>query len=339
MIILKRSLIEGLDSVQGLRDALGNAIRLEHATIPTYLYALYSLKDGSNAQIRSLIRSIVMEEMLHVTLACNVLNAIGGAPAIDDPTLIPIYPGPLPGGVEDTLIVPLKRFSIDVVTNVFMAIEAPENPIVFPVEALAAMPKPVTIGMFYGKISEQIMAQGQSIFTGDPNRQVTKGFPADELIKVTDVPSALKAIEIIVEQGEGTTKSPLDLEHGLAHFYRYQEISRGQTLAPDSSPQGFHWGDPPIPFDPTGVWPVIDNPKAASYPAGSMARLACDTFNYTYTSLLKTLHIVFNGHPGKLNSAIGLMESLKEQAGILMETELPDGTHAGPSFQWQPVNP
>ena len=340
MILLKSALIEHLDNIQGLRAALGDAIRLEHATIPTYLYSLYSLKDGGNAEIRRLIRSVVMEEMLHMTLACNVLNAVGGAPSIDDPAIIPNYPGPLPGGVENTLSVPLQRFSIDLVSKVFMEIEEPEKPLVFPTEALVAVPKPVTIGMFYTKIGEQIAAQGQVIFTGDPARQVTKGLPTSELIAVTDVQSALRAIEIIVEQGEGTTKSPLDLEYGLAHFYRFQEIARGQTLVPDSTlPEGFHWGDPPIPFDPTGVWPVIDNPKAASYPPGSTARRACDTFNYTYTSLLKSLHAVFNGRPERLDASIGLMESLKQQAGVLIEISLADGTHAGPSFEWQPVNP
>lgn len=338
MITLKRALIENLDSVQGLRDALGNAIRLEHATIPPYLYALYSLKRGGNGAIRRLVRSVVMQEMLHMTLACNILNAIGGRPAIDDPTLIPSYPGPLPGGVEGTLIVPLERFSIDLVTRVFMGIEAPENPLVFESRALA--PAPVTIGMFYAKIGEQLKAQGPSVFTGDPGRQVTEGFPSDELVAVTGVESALKAIEIIVEQGEGTPQSPLDLEHGLAHYYRFQEISMGKTLTPDpTAPGGFRWGDPPIPFDPDGVWPVVSNPKASSYPAGSTPAKACNTFNYTYTSLLKSLHDVFNGRPERLDAAIGLMESLKEQAEAMMEIALPDGTHAGPSFEWQPVNP
>jgi hypothetical protein len=54
---------------------------------------------------------------------------------------------------------------------------------------------------------------------------------------------------------------------------------------------------------------------------------------------LKSLHATFNGQPGQLVSAIGLMESLKEQAMNMMEIELGDGTNAGPSFEYQPVNP
>src|SRR2546421_835393 len=59
------------------------AVELEHATIPTYLYALYSLQPGGNLKIQSLVRSVVWEEMLHMSLACNVLNAIGGSPVIE----------------------------------------------------------------------------------------------------------------------------------------------------------------------------------------------------------------------------------------------------------------
>jgi hypothetical protein len=86
------------------------------------------------------------------------------------------------------------------------------------------------------------------------------------------------------------------------------------------------------------VLPVIENPTASTYPAGSQARYACDTFNYTYTSLLKTLHVTFNGSPNRLGNAIGLMESLKEQAMSLMDIDLGNGKKAGPSFAYQPVN-
>ena len=276
-----------------------------------------------------------------MSLACNILNAVGGAPKIDDPKFIPTYPGPLPGSVESELIVPLARFSLDLVSSVFMVIEEPEDPLHFPVRSLdlAAAP-PLTIGSFYRAIEAQIKAQGQAIFTGDPKRQVTHGFPAAELFAVTDVDSAVKAIELIVEQGEGTKQSPLDPQHELAHYYRFAEIYHARTLERDpAAPDGFSYSGPAIPFDPVGVWPTILNPKTTTYPAGSKARNACQNFNYGYTSLLKSLHATFNGQPGQLAAAIGLMESLKEQAMNMMEIELGDGTNAGPSFEYQPVNP
>ena len=341
MIRLQPALFANLTTHDGLQTALQQAIALEHATIPTYLYALYSIKPGSNVAIGGLVRSIVLEEMLHMSLACNILNAIGGAPKIDDPKFIPTYPGPLPGAVEAELIVPLARFSLDLVSSVFMVIEEPEDPLHFPVKPLdlAAAP-PLTIGSFYRAIEVQIKAQGQAIFTGDPKKQVTHGFPAAELFAVTDVDSAVKAIELIVEQGEGTKQSPLDTEHELAHYYRFAEIYNGRELEADpAAPGGFSYGGPAIPFDPAGVWPVTLNPKATTYPASSSASYACLNFNYDYTSLLKSLHATFNGEPGRLLAAIGLMESLKEQAMGMMEIELGDGTNAGPSFEYQPVNP
>jgi len=347
MIKLKPELFAALDTQDGLLNGLQQAIELEHATIPTYLYALYSIKLDSNTEIQDLIRSIVIQEMLHMALACNILNAIGGSPVIDRPEFIPQYPGPLPGAVESELIVPLARFSLDLVKNVFMVIEEPETPLNFPVRDLAAAP-PQTIGQFYTAIKQQIMERGQSIFeVGVLSKQVTSDFWPNELIKVTDVNSATRAIEMIVEQGEGTTKSPLRGEgSNIAHYYRFAEIYHGKTLipnpnAPPDAPddQKYVYGGDPIPFDPNGVLPVIENPKAALYPAGSPARLACDTFNSTYTSILKTLHETFTVSPNQLDNAIDLMDSLSVQAMNLMAIDLGNGTHAGPSFEFRPDSP
>src|SRR5579864_6264652 len=132
MILLKPEVFSTFDNTpEGLHRALQHAIELAHSTIPPYLYALYSLDPVRNATIYSLILSIVLEEMLHMSLACNILNAIGGSPVIDHPQFIPQYPGPLPGAVESQLIVPLARFSLDLVKNVFMVIEEPETPLSF----------------------------------------------------------------------------------------------------------------------------------------------------------------------------------------------------------------
>jgi hypothetical protein len=46
--------------------ALQHAIQLEHACIPTYLYALYSIKPDQNREIVALLRSVMLEEMLHI---------------------------------------------------------------------------------------------------------------------------------------------------------------------------------------------------------------------------------------------------------------------------------
>ena len=63
-----------------------------------------------------------------------------------------------------------------------------------------------------------------------------------------------------------------------------------------------------------------------------------DNFNYTYTSVLKSLQTTFDGRPRDIDAAIGLMESCKSQAHALAEFALADGKRAGPGFQWQPIN-
>jgi hypothetical protein len=46
--------------------------------------------------VSSTIKGVVIEEMLHMTIAANVLNAVGGHPAIDRPDFVPNYPEDLP---------------------------------------------------------------------------------------------------------------------------------------------------------------------------------------------------------------------------------------------------
>jgi hypothetical protein len=342
MIRLKPELFADLDgTLDGLKRALQNAIELEHSTIPPYLYALYSIQSGKNADTARLIKSIVVEEMLHMALACNILNAIGGAPNIDDPCFLPNYPGPLPGGVETQLTVGLAPLTKQLVHDVFMVIEEPEDPLQFPVvELMAAAPEPPkTIGQFYAGIIEQLtqLSAKSNIFTGDPRRQLTTGFGPLKSIHVHDLATSIEAIQLIVEQGEGTKTSPLAPGHQPAHYYRYAEIFYGKKLIPNPDPTPdapkFVYGGDPIALDPAGVWPVVSNPSLHPYPAGSLARNLNDTFNYTYTSLLKSLHLVFNGQPNRLGQTIGLMESMKEQALAMMSQS------AGPSFQYTPVNP
>src|SRR5258708_31459764 len=98
MLYTDPRLLRNLDSLDNSRAALQVAIRLEHSTIPPYLTAAWSL--SGNDEAVSLITDVAVEEMLHMTLVCNILNAIGGQPVLDDPKFVPKYPGPLPGMVH-----------------------------------------------------------------------------------------------------------------------------------------------------------------------------------------------------------------------------------------------
>jgi rubrerythrin len=349
MIHLQRSMIAGLEGpspdLQAVRDALQSAIKLEHATIPPYLYALYSLDRDKNSKIAEILESVVVEEMLHMTLSSNVLNALGGSPGINHPDFIPTYPGALPGGVEKQLTVHLAPFSMSGKVDqleTFLTIEAPEHPLVF--SAAAEEEETVTIGKFYDKLSAAIGALGDGAFLKPSPNQIGPDLMRESVV-VTDVASAQKAIGTIVDQGEGTSKSPLEgLGGGYAHYYRFMQIRKGHLLVPveggGPNPEDqYAYTGAPVPFDPTGVYAVPVDP--GGYPAGSAAAFFNDNFNYTYTSLLNALHQLFNGDNSRdrMNVAIGLMMSLKGQAKGMMSGIPNPAVLVGPSFEYQPVNP
>jgi Ferritin-like len=329
--------------VHGVRAALQAAIELEHSVIPPYLYALYSLVPGGNEAVAGILRSVVTEEMLHLTLAANLLNAVGGRPLLDNPALLPRYPGPLPGTVDDGLIVGLAPFSVALIRDTFMRIEQPERSLDFAAAGPAA-DEPLTIGQFYRRIRTTLVALGVGAFTGKRHHQVnTDLLPG--AVAVTGVTSACQAIDTIIDQGEGTLTSPLEVVGtDVAHYYRFAEIAHGRRLIrnPDTGPetppdQRYLYAGAPVPVSQAAVRDTPANPKAAGYPAGSAARRACQAFNYSYTCLLKSLHATFNGTPRELKSAIGLMGALQQQATDMMAGTATSGACVGPSFEWQPV--
>lgn len=88
--------------------------------------ALATLKTSKNAVIRHRLREVFIQEMFHLTLVANILNAVGGKPTLNDPGFIPGYPSALPGGLHPKLIVPIKKFTLSLVKDVFSMIEQPE---------------------------------------------------------------------------------------------------------------------------------------------------------------------------------------------------------------------
>ena len=341
MIKLQPGIISGIraaTSADELWVYLQNAIELEHSTIPPYLTAMFSLKPGTNREIAQHIRGIVIEEMLHMTIAANILIAIGGSPAINQPDFVPKYPGPLPMNIGD-LQVGIEAFSIGLVKGTFMDIEEPENPI--PVQvglAATAAPQFATIGAFYDAIKDQLRALGQSIFvqTGAPPQVVNANwFDADRLFTITDVETACRAIDIIKREGEGTSDSPFEGLDGVpAHFYRFGEIAAGKELVKTDT--GFAYGGTPVVFNGDGVWPLRPNCKIGDFAQGTQARTRIDAFAYDYSALLNALHNAFNGDPAQLDTAIALMYDLRVSAVALMETDTGDGSGqtVGPSFEY-----
>jgi len=326
-----------LETVEDLWTALRNAIALELGTIPPYLTAFLSIKPGANAAAGAIVRSVVIEEMLHLSLACNILNAVGGRPRL--PAAVLRYPSPLPMGIGDEpgkpFVVPLARLSQATIAN-FMIIEEPEHELEFPDESLrAAAPADYhTIGEFYAAVGQLMTDLGEGVFTGDKERQVTGWVGTDYLHPVFDLKGALDAIELIVDQGEGTSTSPASGPDSLAHFYRFEQVQRAETLKPDpAAPEGFRWGKPVIPLADNGVWPMIENPPLVPLPEGSNVARVSDQLDATFTRLIDELQRTFDGAPDALGSAVAQMHALRIEAQGLMPLRVPgtDGT-AGPRF-------
>lgn len=349
MIILKNT---SSATIEDLRNNLQTAIELEHSTIPPYLtanFTLFSLESQENKYISDIIGSVLGEEMLHMSIACNILNAIGGSPAINTPNFIPNYPGHLPGGVDGGLIVGLEKFSKDVIKNVFMEIEEPENPVKVP-GGLDAKNVGLTIGQFYNKIVDlmETLSEKEDIFTGDPSLQMVypSFYPENILFPITDLESAKRGIDIIIDQGEGTDTDPFvapeDTADGIeepAHYYRFEEIYEGKKLVRNPETKAFYYSDAPedkIPFNPDLVANMWPNPRMGDYPKDSLAYQTSREFNFNYTSLLNSLHETFNGKPENMKTALGVMFALRLSALKLLA--LPDPNHpgyvAGPSFEY-----
>jgi rubrerythrin len=334
-----RLVAQPINNLQDLHKALQNAVRLEHATIPPYLTALATLSGDSSSvrYARQVIRDVVVEEMLHMTLACNLLTAIGGHPDIAAAGFVPTYPHELPMGVAGDLVVHLKRYSKGLIEQTFMKIEEPEIPLDIPIKPgpLAMAPSAaITIGQFYAAIRTRIVQSGPDIFTGDPRRQVT-GFFLDpgENIAVTDINSALLAIETIVEQGEGTPKSPKDLQNHIAHFYRFQQFSKGMRIVEDASSPirvSFDSTQPLRIDDLTDVVQMVDDPPLVTYDkADWRAEQLSTECDASYSKILRALHQAFNGKPEKANDALGVMFEFKTVLGELLQQKLGGGSHAG----------
>ena len=343
----KESDFDDLCTVHNIKEQLQTAIQLEWATIPTYLTSLYSIIDGCNDEIYELIRSIVMQEMLHMTQAANILIALNGKPRIDDVSMTPSFPGKLPGGVLPNLTIHLEKLSLSHVHDTFMAIETPEKSFVVPGMSINNS-NLTTIGVFYEEISDCINEHDDSIF--DPStltEQVKWPWEYNSssfgyLVPVTNVSSAREAIKMIIDQGEGAGILSPDQNFGegeLAHFYKFEEIVCGRHLK-KINPIFYSYSGDPIPFNPRGVWPMRSNPSICNIPPHTNCYTESRNFHTTYRKLLKNLQEVFNGHPDEIFVAVKLMESLQVHAKKLMWTKFhpdspDDDTTCGPVWEYE----
>jgi hypothetical protein len=339
-------------STDRLKELLDAAVKLELSTIPPYLCALYSIHPKGNDEAKLVTRSVVVEEMLHMVLAANVLNAIGGEPRVAGSEHAPRYPHELPDGA----ILDLLPFSPEAI-DAFLKVENPEHdhhaidsdhpllgkprPEPHKACAVTVMDRPTTIGAFYAEIVDGLKEAAaeigeQQLFCGDPARQVTHEYyyaGGGRAIRVTDLESASNALEEIVEQGEGDLHSMYDDDGDLAHYYRFQQVkyNRAYLRSDDSgAPTGPHVG-----VDFESVYPMLANPRSEDY-ADPDLRAVSDAANHSWSELLRQIEAAFNGDPGSLIPAVHTMFKLRDHALVLLANPLPNhpGRHAGPTFEW-----
>lgn len=345
-----------IETVEDLEAHLYLAMQLEHATIPAYLTALYSIKHGSNVDAQKVLRVIAVEEMLHLTIAANLINALGGSPDLTKRGFVPNFPTYLPDG-EDDFEVGLGGFSPETLAG-FMKIERPGKVIEsgklvhrgYPkgVTAIAAHPIHTnmhyySIGDFYASIErgfrhleKQAKAKGGTIFVGDVRRQITSEYyysGGGELFPVVDLDSAMAAMRLIAEQGEGEGGGIYDNERELAHYYRYEELSMGRYYQPGdkaTQPSG-----PSFAVDWDAVYPIKTNLKLADLQKGTELHDAAVSFNRQYYGFLAMLTRSFNGEPQLLLEAVPRMFEFRNLMGEIIRNPIPGGggLHAMPTFE------
>jgi hypothetical protein len=235
---------------------LHEAAEIEHHLMCCYLYAAFSLKRQDRrwsasereavGRWRQAILSVVYEEMSHLALVGNLMNALGAQAHMTRPAF-PVEAGPYPAG----FVIRLQPFSPATIEH-FKYLERPSHEHLsdapgfvpqsdyrraVPEGRLSPGPKDYsTVGQLYEVLLDSltacVAADGEAaVFIGDPALQVDARLaPLPGVCAVTDLASAQRAIATIVTQGEGAGG---DTEH--SHFNRFCHIA-DELAAPRGRP-------------------------------------------------------------------------------------------------------
>ena len=327
-----------------LKRSLHAAIQLEFATIPPYLTAYWSTIDPAAPNAPNpagdAIREIVVEEMGHMGLACNLLVGLGESPDLAAPGFVPSYPGPLPGHVHPGLEVPLRRLTPSQL-KVFMDIEQPDFP-AFPELAASAARSFGTIGAFYAALRKAFQTVAPRHYETSKQRDESSSgvFQIERLDG--DKNSVYAAIDQIRHQGEGSPATPKvgDTRSELAHFYRFREVYVGAQYVPDPVTGVFGHTGPLIPMP--AVRPMADIPrggyKRADVPDQAVWALV-ELFDRTFSLMLRQLTLAWSDPNAPLgdfsaDDPVSTMGTLRTIALDLMTRKRPDNVSVyGPSFR------
>jgi Ferritin-like len=350
-----------IDSREQLVYLLTQASELEQGILCEYLFALYTLRrdprDGlEGEQLAQVTRwgqtlaEIAVQEMLHLTLATNLLTAVGAGPHLHRPNF-PIRCQWYPPDVQVALVPfgeeALRHFlylerpdHIDVADADLFSVVCECRPLTATPATLMAAPQDYsTVGHLYRSIghgfARLVERYGEAqVFIGPPEAQATRELLGwSELVAVTDLASANAAIATIVEQGEGA-----DGDWREAHFGRLATILE-EFLAATQADPGFV---PARPAQPAYVRRPPDQPLGVVISDPRTAQVA-DLFDAAHQTLLQALCRLFV-HDEETDqevatlagTAIELMaEVLRPLGSVLTTLPLgPDhpGELAGPAF-------
>jgi len=350
------------ESREELVYLLGEACELEHGLMCEYLYAQFSLKRATGEGLtpeqldrvqawEATLVDVIKQEMLHLALATNILTAIGAAPHFERPNL-PILSRWYPPEVQIAFL-PFGERAL----RHFMYLERPEGMTLADAEGFAAQPgieslastgRPIgavpepwrTVGHLYRGIEAGLARlcgrYGEdAVFIGPPAAQaVTATFEWKELTAVTDLASASRAIELIVEQGEGARGDWVN-----SHFGRFVGILE-DFLAMQAADPDF---DPARPVEPAYVRLPPDVASATLIEDRVTAKVT-DLCNGLYEVILQVLSRYYVHHgetPAELETlartAKHLMNWVMRPLGSVLTT-LPigpsrPGRTAGPAFE------
>ena len=351
--------------------ALTEAAELEHALCCQYLFAAFSLKQGVDEGVswhqlnhiqnwEQTILIIGRQEMGHLALVNNLLIAIGGAPHFRVPNFpqpAKYYPLPLELAVLTEATV--KRFicferppEINEHDAFCLEEEHPVKPDAPPTD-LSPYPIAYTsINDLYRQIREAFAELDTSeLFIGPPDGQITPGdlnlsFPqfGSEggvfdvfLLPVTDRASAITAIDLIIEEGEGEAGEADDPD---SHYGRLLKILADYQALVNDDPG----------FNPTRA--VVSNPHLFEHPdmhggtqiTNADARAVMDMFNMAYETLLLLL-LRFFARTDENVAEIGalrytlfpmmtmVLRPLAETITAMPAFDDEDEQRAGPSFE------
>jgi Ferritin-like len=332
---------------------LAEAAQLEHMIMCQYLFAEFSLKNATGEGLtaeqavavtrwRETVRGIAVEEMLHLALVSNLMTAIGVAPVFGRPNF-PQRSGYFPSGVQLDLL-PFGEQAL----RYFLYLERPEGmerqdaegfvPMVpprDPVPVDEALPRGqefATIGHLYRGIANGLrglVAQRgeRAVFVGSPRAQATPELLHwPQLIAVTDLASALAAVEEIIEQGEGARGDWRTAHYGrfLTMWQEYQDFrQRDPSFEPARPVLPAYTRQP---FGIAAPQPVITDP---------LTRQVAELAAVAYELVLYLLNRFFT-HTDETDEQLGVLISaaIGVMGGVLrpLASALPT-LPAGPAYQ------